>query len=148
MTLVARITFVVLVGATFAAFFVAQRLKNTPSVISVGSITQYFSPNGDGSRDASKISFSIKDADVATVDVVDIDGDRVRRLRDSVAMAAYRPLRLEWDGKGDDGAVVPDGRYRLRVALRDEGRSAVLQKTMYVDTKAPQSLVCIGGPCN
>ncbi|MDA0183520.1 hypothetical protein OJ997_24640 [Solirubrobacter phytolaccae] len=147
MTLVARITFVVLVGATFAAFFVAQRLKNEPSVITVGDITQYFSPNGDDKRDVSRISFSIKDADVATVDVVDIDGDRVRRLRESVSMAAYRPLRLEWDGKGDDGTVVPDGRYRVRVALRDENRSAVLQKTMNVDTKAPAPQVCIGDPC-
>ena len=33
MTLVARVTFLVLVGATFSAFFVAQRLKSTPPVI-------------------------------------------------------------------------------------------------------------------
>ena len=35
MTLVARVTFLVLVGATFAAFFVAQRLKSAPPVIDV-----------------------------------------------------------------------------------------------------------------
>ena len=39
MTLVARVTFVVLVGATFAAFFVAQRLKSAPPVINVRQIT-------------------------------------------------------------------------------------------------------------
>ena len=32
MTLVARVAFLVLVGATFAAFFVAQRLKSSPPV--------------------------------------------------------------------------------------------------------------------
>lgn len=147
MTLVARITFVILVGATFAAFFVAQRLKSEPPVITIGTITQFFSPNGDGSKDASNISISTKVEDVATVDIVDLDGDRVRRLREGVAMAPYRPLRLVWDGKDDDGAVVPDGRYRVRVALRDEGRSAVLQKTMNVDTKAPAPQVCVGDPC-
>ncbi|RKQ92335.1 hypothetical protein C8N24_2181 [Solirubrobacter pauli] len=147
MTLVARITFVILVGATFAAFFVAQRLKSEPPVITVRAITQFFSPNGDGSKDVSNLSISTKVEDVATVDVVDIDGDRVRRLREAVPMAPYRPLRLVWDGKDDDGAVVPDGRYRLRVALRDEGRSAVLQKTMNVDTKAPTPQVCLGDPC-
>lgn len=147
MTLVARVTFVILVGATFAAFFVAQRLKSEPPVITVGTVTQFFSPNGDGNKDASKISISIKVADVATVDVVNLDGDRMRRLAEGVTMAPYRPLRLEWDGKDDDGAVVPDGRYRLRVALRDEGRSAVVQKTMTVDTKAPAPQVCIGDPC-
>ncbi len=36
MTLVARVTFLVLVGATFSAFFVAQRLKSAPPVIDVG----------------------------------------------------------------------------------------------------------------
>lgn len=150
MPLVAKITFVILVGATFAAFFVAQRLKSEPPVITVGTITTFFSPNGDGKRDVSNISVSIKVADVATVDVVDLDGDRVRRLADGVTMAPYRPLRLTWDGKDDGGAVVPDGRYRLRVALRDEGRSAIVQKTgttINVDTKAPSPQVCIGDPC-
>jgi hypothetical protein len=43
---------------------------------------------------------------------------------------------------------VPDGRYRVRVALRDEGRSATIQKTMNVDTRAPVSKVCIGVRCS
>jgi hypothetical protein len=77
MTLVARVTFLVLVGASFSAFFVAQRLKSTPPVITVGKITQYFSPNGDGRRDTDEISINLRVADDATVDVVNIDGDRV-----------------------------------------------------------------------
>jgi hypothetical protein len=148
MPLVARITFVVLVLATFAAFFVAQRLKSEPPVISVPQIAKFFSPNGDGNKDVNRIAVVLKVADDATVDVVNLDGDRVRRLVDSVPMRPNRWLRMEWDGKGDDGAVVPDGQYRLRVALRDEGRSAIVQKTMRVDTKAPTPEVCIGGPCN
>src|SRR5690349_3066758 len=148
MPLVARITFVVLVLATFAAFFVAQRLKSEPPVIEVPQITRSFSPNGDGKRDVSRIAVVVKVADDVTVDVVNLDGDRVRRLRDSVPMRPNRWLRADWDGRGDDGRVVPDGRYRLRVTLRDEGRSAVVQKTMTVDTKAPAPEVCIGGPCN
>ena len=147
MPLVARITFLILVGATFAAFFVAQRLKSSPPVIDVGRITRYFSPNGDGRRDVNQISVTLKVADDATIDVVNTDGDRVRRLADSVPMSAYHPLRLSWDGKGDDGRVVPDGRYRLRVALRKEGRSATVQKTIIVDTRAPLSEVCVGYPC-
>ena len=75
-------------------------------------------------------------ADEATVDVVNLDGDRVRRLV-ARPMRPGRWTRMAWDGSGDDGAVVPDGQYRLRVSLRDEGRSAVVQKTMRVDTKAP-----------
>ncbi len=146
--IVARVTFVILVGATFAAFFVAQRLKSSPSVISVGRITHFFSPNGDGKRDTNQISVTLKKADDATIDVVNVDGDRVRRLADGVAMQAHRPLRLTWDGKADDGRVVPDGRYRVRVALREEGRSATVQETMTVDTRAPKSEVCVGFPCS
>ncbi|MDA0171050.1 hypothetical protein OJ998_18240 [Solirubrobacter taibaiensis] len=148
MPLVARVTFVVLVLSTFAAFFVAQRLKSEPPVINVPQITTSFSPNGDGNRDVSKIAVFLKVDDEATVDVVNLDGDRVRRLADSVPMRAGRWQQLTWDARGDDGAVVPDGQYRLRVALRDEGRSAIVQKTMTVDTKAPSPQVCIGGPCS
>ena len=148
MTLVARVTFLVLVGASFSAFFVAQRLKSTPPVIDVRKITRSFSPNGDGKRDKNDISITLRVADDATVDVVNLDGDRVKRLAENVAMQPGRPLRLVWDGSADGGARVPDGQYRLRVSLRDEGRSATVQKTTTVDTKAPTSQVCIGFKCS
>ena len=99
MTLVARVTFLVLVGASFSAFFVAQRLKSTPPVIEVREITRYFSPNGDGKRDINDISIRLRVADDATVDVVNLDGDRVKRLAENVADA--RPTgrcALVWDG--------------------------------------------------
>ncbi len=147
MQLVARVTFVVLVGATFAAFFVAQRLKSAPPVLNV-NLTQYFSPNGDGERDTSRISLFLKKPDEATINVVNLDGDVVRRLASNVPMKAYSPYRTVWDGKDDDGVKVADGQYRLRVSLRDEGRSAIVQKTMRVDTKAPKSKVCIGVRCS
>ena len=31
--------------------------------------------------------------------------------------------RYRWNGRDDDGTIVPDGPYRLRVALRDQGRA-------------------------
>ena len=147
MTLVARVTFLVLVGASFSAFFVAQRLKSTPPVIEVRKITRSFSPNGDGNRDTNVISIRLRVADDATVDVVNLDGDRVKRLAENARMQPGRPLRLVWDGSADGGGRAPDGQYRLRVSLRDEGRSATVQKTTTVDTKAPRSEVCIGFKC-
>ena len=48
--------------------------------ISVGRLTSDISPNGDGKRDGSNVSITIKTADEATVDIVNLDGDRVRRL--------------------------------------------------------------------
>ncbi|HWK27791.1 MAG TPA: N,N-dimethylformamidase beta subunit family domain-containing protein [Solirubrobacter sp.] len=148
MTLVARITFLILVGATFSAFFVAQRLKSTPPVIDVKRISRYFSPNGDGNRDLNHISIRLRISDDATVDVVNLEGDRVKRLAENRPMQRYRPLRLVWNGTADDGRTVPDGQYRLRVALRNENRSATIQKTITVDTKPPRSAVCVGYPCS
>jgi N,N-dimethylformamidase beta subunit-like protein len=148
MTLVTRVTFLVLVAASFSAFFVAQRLKSTPPFITVGAINRSFSPNGDGVRDANKISISLKVDDDATVDVVNLEGDRIKRLTENAPMKRYRPLRLVWDGSTDAGGRAPDGQYRLRVSLRDEGRSATIQKTTTVDTKAPTSVVCIGFKCS
>src|SRR5689334_547717 len=108
MPLVARVTFVVLVLATFAAFFVAQRLKSEPAVIEVPRIPKFFSPNGDGYKDVANITIVLRVSDEATVDVVNLDGDRVRRLVDSVPLRANQWRRMSWDGKGDDGRVVAD----------------------------------------
>lgn len=147
MPLVARITFLVLVGATFSAFFVAQRLKSTPPAIEVRSLARFFSPNGDGIRDTNKFSLRLRVSDDATVDIVNLDGDRIKRLADGVAVRRGRPLRLEWDGTTDAGDRAPDGKYRVRVALHDEGRSATVQKTMNLDTRAPRPRVCVGVSC-
>ena len=51
MSLFARAVFVLLVAATFLAFFVAQRLKSAPQVAVIKRVTLHFSPNGDGRRD-------------------------------------------------------------------------------------------------
>ena len=118
MTLVARIAFLVLVAATFAAFFVAQRLKSAPPVIALTSLNRAFSP----ARHPQQFSVTLKVDDDVTVDVVTRDGDRVRRLADGVRAIAHRPLRLTWDGRTDDGGRAPDGQYRIRVSLRNEGR--------------------------
>ena len=147
MPLVARVTFLVLVAATFAAFFVAQRLKSSPPVIDVKHLARYFSPNGDGHRDINTFSVTLRSADDVTVDVVDAEGDPVKRLADGVHVGAYHPLRLAWKGDTDGGPRAGDGRYRLRVALREEGRSAIVQQTINVDTRAPRSEVCIGVRC-
>ncbi len=148
MTLVARITFLVLVGATFGAFFVAQRLKSAAPVIHLGGVARFFSPNHDGRRDVNDFSVTLKASDDVTVDVVNLDGDPVRRLADAAPARAYRPLKLAWDGSTDAGGRAADGQYRVRVALRQEGRSVVVPQTMTLDTTPPRPVVCVGVPCS
>lgn len=146
MTLFARVVFIVLVGATFSAFFAAQRLKGAPPVVRVTKMTKFFSPNGDGVRDRNDIHVSVKQRDDVTVSVVDRDGGEVRRLVSNVPAQPFRPLDVSWDGRTDEGGVAPDGSYRLRIAMRREGRSVTVQRQMIVDTTPPKPVVARVAP--
>jgi flagellar hook assembly protein FlgD len=147
------VIFGVLVAATFAAFFVAQRLKNAPSVVQSlkietgGPPPAIISPNGDGRRERAHITFRLKKADDVTVDIINSDGDHVRTLMDR-HLDAYTPIKpsLSWDGRDDDDALVPDGRYRLSITLRHLGRTVISQRTIVKDTTPPRPKVSSIGP--
>ena len=141
MTPLARAVFVLLVGATFAAFFAAQRVKGEPAVARVVSVWKVFSPNGDGTKEVNRFEVELRERSEISVDVVDSAGDSVRRLAEEATVGPARPLPLEWDGRTDAGVRVPDGRYRIRVTLRREGRSVVVPRTTLVDTKPPRPRV-------
>lgn len=144
--------FGLLVVATFGAFFVAQRLKNEPTVISkleleTGGRGNIFSPNGDGRRDRMRVGLNLEKADRVTVSVLNADGDRVRVLVDDRPVKAYRRVRgASWDGRDDDGRMVPDGRYRIRISLRDQGRAFIAPRSVLKDTAPPKPLVASIGP--
>jgi hypothetical protein len=143
-----RAIFVVLIAATFGAFFVAQRLKNSPSVIQKVTYNGVFSPNRDGRKDRLRINFRLKESDDVTVSVLDDDGDRVRELLDDRSVPAYTTLTpsLSWDGRDDEGRMLPDGRYRIRLTLRRQGRSVVLPRSVIKDTTPPRPRVLSMGP--
>jgi hypothetical protein len=137
----ARAVFVLLVCATIAAFFTAQRLKGEPAVAKVRSLAPVFSPNGDHIRDVNRFFIELRERSDISVDVVNVEGDAVRRLVDQATVAPEHPLNLQWDGRTDAGRRVPDGRYRVRVTLRREGRSVTVPRSTLVDTQAPRPRV-------
>ena len=114
MSRIAQIVFAVLVAATFGAFFVAQRLKNGPTLVQKFNRDPVFSPNKDGRLDRAAPQLPVKKEDDVTVDVVDTKGDRVKRLADNRRLTAYTGMFLSWDGTTDDGRSAPDGTYRTR----------------------------------
>jgi hypothetical protein len=140
--------FAVLVAATFAAFFVAQRLKAAPTVVQQLKYSSFFSPNRDGRFDRAHVTFKLEKADDVTVELVDADGDPVKTLLDDRHLGAYQPLKpsLSWDGTDDEGRVVPDGRYKVRLTLRHLGRTIVGQRSILKDTVPPQPKVLSIGP--
>jgi FlgD Ig-like domain/N,N-dimethylformamidase beta subunit-like, C-terminal len=141
LTRLARAVFILLVGATVAAFFTAQRLKGEPAVAQVRSLKHVFSPNGDHFKDLNRFYVELRERAEVSVDVVDASGDAVRRLADDATVSPQKPLFLRWDGRTDAGRRVPDGRYRVRVTLRRQGRSVTVPRTTLVDTEAPRPRV-------
>ncbi|WP_320673304.1 N,N-dimethylformamidase beta subunit family domain-containing protein [Patulibacter defluvii] len=156
-TRAARILFVLLAIGTVAAFFVAQRLKNEPSVIQgvrflspdverrAPRITS-FSPNGDGRLDTVEIRFRVDRTTPVTVEIVDRETRTVRTLARDRPARRYRTLRFSWDGRRDDGMIARDGRYKLKITLPDEGRSVVNTTSIAVDNRRPRPKVRRIGP--
>jgi hypothetical protein len=145
-TLFARAVFVLLVAATFAAFFFAQRLKSAPQVAGIKSITQHFSPNGDGRRDEAQIEVRVRRDDDVTIAIVDEGDEEVKRLATAVPAVTRQALPVTWDGTTEDGSRAPEGLYRVRVSLRRGGRAVTLNPGVRVDLTAPRPTVFAGGP--
>jgi len=141
---VAPAVFAFLVLATFGAFFVVQRLKQAPRPVKTLTVTDAFSPRF-GNVNAS-IRIRITDSDDVTVSILDSDGDVVRRLVRNQPLRAGVRRQYLWNGRDDDGRIVPDGTYRIRVALRGEGRSVVLLESVDTDATPPRPAVEVERP--
>ncbi|HET9757663.1 MAG TPA: FlgD immunoglobulin-like domain containing protein [Candidatus Limnocylindrales bacterium] len=76
----------------------------------------WFSPNGDSYRDVAALTASTSEGGSVLVHVRDEGGTVVRYF--SVPAGAGSVV-VAWDGKGNDGRVVADGRYDVRLTPRD-----------------------------
>ncbi len=76
----------------------------------------WFSPNGDGYRDTAALTASTSEAGSILVHVRD-EADAV--VRSFSVPAGTGSVAVTWDGKGNDGQVVADGRYDVRLTPRD-----------------------------
>ena len=126
-----------LLAATAAAFAVTERLKLERSPITGTRVDRVFSPVCECARDVAVISFVLRRAGTVTVELLDGDGDRVRRLVSDREEQRGR-LSYTWDGRDDLDRLVEDGVYRPRVLLEEHGRTIVLPNPIRVDTKAPR----------
>jgi flagellar hook assembly protein FlgD len=141
LSLTARVAFLLLVVASFGAFFVAQRLKSEDAVIAAFKRDREFSPTGNGHKDRARIRFRVRDADDITVEVVDDAGRPVKRLVDGRRAEPGRRVRLQWDGTTEAGGRAPDGLYHVRIGLRRQGRSVVPPLGIRLDTQPPSPAV-------
>ncbi len=129
----AAVLFALLVVATLAAFAYAQRAKRDPQIIDhfkiAGENTNAFTPAGPCHR-RIRLKFRTTTSNDATVEIIRPGGEVVRKLAEGSFLKRYSYHAYHWDGKDDAGKILPVGRYRMRVALEDEGRELTLPGTI------------------
>jgi hypothetical protein len=140
-TRLARVVFAALVVATIGAFFVTQKLKSSPPLVVRAVVYKVFSPDRDARVRKAKVSFFIIRGDTVNVSIVDREGRIVRTLLDGYHLAKRVRITRWWNGRTDGGSIVPDGHYRVRIALIHQGRTIDLAQTIEVDTRAPRPRV-------
>jgi hypothetical protein len=135
--LVALAAFALLALSTLAAFFVTQRLKDSDPVVKRIATPLVVSPNGDGRKDRAHVTFVLPKGDRTTVAIVNAGGDELRRLIDDRSLGRG-PHAVDWDGRDEQGRVMPDGAYYVRVSLRRQGRAVTGPRPIALETTPPQ----------
>jgi hypothetical protein len=125
-----------LLVATTVAFAITEGLKLEPSPIRSVYVDKVFSPTCDCDSNEATIRFTLRKADRMTLSIVDEHEHEVRTLVGPEQTESGK-VRASWDGRNDDGAIVPDGDYRPRVHLQRAHRTIVLPNPIRVDTRPP-----------
>jgi hypothetical protein len=112
---------------------VTQRLKLEPSPISQTHVDKEFSPVCNCATEAAHIDFSIRRADHLRIVVRTPGGPMVIANREFPKGMVH----VQWDGRGPNGEVVPDGTYFAVVRLRGAQRTIDLPNPIRVDTVKP-----------
>jgi len=116
--LVAPLLFAAIVVATLAVLVLSQSAR-TRLVVDQIELTNSFRP---AEGDEARIRFRLtQDEDSGTVEVIDADDATVAVLAEDQPLGDFEIHRFSWDG-----AVAPEGAYRVRLSLDSLGREIVL----------------------
>jgi hypothetical protein len=126
-----------LVAATVGAFVITERLKLERSPVTAPRFTRLFSPTCECPTDRARLTIRFRTEDTVDAEIVNRDDDPVRTLAADEPVARG-DVTFVWDGRDTAGAVVPDGRYRLRLHLEDSRRTILVPTDFRVDTKPPR----------
>jgi len=74
---------------------------------------KWITPNNDGQDDIFSISYKTEALSLANLTVYDLNGRIVRTLLNNELLASTGTIF--WDGRDNDGSVVPFGRYVLQI---------------------------------
>ena len=119
-----------------AAFAWTQMLKQEEVPVTGIDIDRGVAPGCDCPREEARLSFVLQRAQPVTATVVDDSEAPVRTLLAGALRGSGRQT-LTWNGAGDDGRVVPDGDYRLRLDLAEPDRVILLPDRITVEASGP-----------
>jgi hypothetical protein len=123
---------VFLLAGTAVAFAVTQALKNERSPVLPVRFDRVVGPSGK----PAELLLRLRGRDRLTARIVDANGDTVRTLLREELHRAGR-VSLAWDGRADDGTVVAEGVYRLRVRRESARQTIEIPIDIRVDATAP-----------
>ncbi|TFH05896.1 MAG: hypothetical protein E4H09_01245, partial [Spirochaetales bacterium] len=104
--------------------------RTNPEVLQLSAPYRLFSPDGDGERDTVTILQDSTTETIWTGEITGTDRTVVFRRTWTGALKSFT-----WDGRGLNGATVPDGDYIYRVTATDAaGNSGDEDLTLVVDT--------------
>jgi flagellar hook assembly protein FlgD len=124
-------------GAIIVALVVLFPMEwvQVPSV-TMAAERQAFSPNGDGNLDEVVLIYGLSQDASVNVQVLDAGQQVIRSLAEGEPQTTGQHSVL-WDGRSDQGAVVIDGEYMVRVDAKSTARSAAKSMPVIVDNTAP-----------
>ncbi len=146
----ARIVFAALVFACFAAFFLTQRLKHSPTAVQRFELLPSFSPSPASPHKEEQISFKLRNAERVTVAILDARGNVVATLLSAYPAPRYKQLSLRWNGRRGTatgygtgttahghrylvprtiGRIAPPGEYRVRLTLSRQPNPVLSPRT-------------------
>ena len=129
---------VVLLIGSAAAFARSEKLKLVASPVAKPEFDRHLSPTCGCARRTAQLSLLLRRPERLDASVVDADGGHVATLVEGRELPGGRAV-FDWSGRDDDGQIVPDGRYRLKIRLEHDRRTILIPKTIVVDTAPPRA---------
>jgi len=113
-----------------------------PRIENVTLSNPYFSPNGDGKKDNTEISFYLNDNYASkmptTILVEDKDGKEAATIAKRIELKPGEHT-FTWEGTADGGRLAADGNYKFKIYAEDEAGNLIKADSgsVVVDTIPP-----------
>ncbi len=103
--------------------------------LQVSASRTLFSPNNDGSFDIFDIAYDLQNRASTTV-IIFSDAREVRELQSKTSQLPGKHF-LTWDGRDQNGSLLPDGTYRIQITAQSAFRSESRAISVQIDTTPP-----------